>query len=83
MGQSRTAVVPICAEKRGRIPHTITKTFINGIKCNGDVCIWAKLDHVRIGPLSVEHGVRHNDHVAKARLLDEGGQVSIMMGHVH
>ena len=67
----------------GAYHNTITKTFINGIKCNGDVWYIGKVDHVRIGPLSVEHGVRHNDHVAKARLIDEGGQISIMMGHVH
>jgi hypothetical protein len=63
--------------------RTIMKSFIKGIQFNGKVWYIGEVDHVRLGPLQVEHGNRHNEHVAKSRLIDEGGQVSLMFGHVH
>lgn len=61
----------------------VVKDFINIIRCGGRVKWLGMVDHVRMGPLQVEHGNRHNDGVTKSRLIDEGGQVSLWFGHVH
>lgn len=61
----------------------IYRDYVDIVRSGSGVWYIGAVDHARIGPLRVEHGVRHNDHVAKSRLDDEGYQVSIMMGHVH
>ena len=40
-------------------------------------------DYVRIGPLVVQHGYRTGLNAAKNHLIDAGGQISTMAGHVH
>jgi UDP-2,3-diacylglucosamine pyrophosphatase LpxH len=58
--------------------------FRDIVKNNGSVWyLGENVNHVRIGPLQVEHGSRYNEHVVKSRLYDEGAQISLMMGHVH
>lgn len=53
------------------------------LRQGGNVMYIGNVDHVRMGPLRMEHGVRHNEHVSKSRVIDMGGQVSHWMGHVH
>lgn len=63
--------------------HRLMRDFISIVRHGGDVWYIGNVDHVRVGTVRIEHGARHNEHVAKSRLIDEGGQVSIWMGHVH
>lgn len=62
----------------------VMRDFRQLIQFGGQVMyLGDNITHARMGPLHVEHGIRHNDHVTKSRLIDLGGQVSVMMGHVH
>lgn len=63
--------------------RTIFREFKRIIRCGGRVKYIGDVDHVRMGPLKIEHGSRYNVHAPKSRLEDEGGQVCIWMGHGH
>lgn len=63
--------------------NTIKREFKRIISCGGRVKYIGDVDHVRMGPLKIEHGSRYNIHAPKSRLEDEGGQVCIWMGHGH
>jgi len=70
-------------DRYGALAKTIMKWFINIIRAEGAVWYVGEVDHVRVGQLQIEHGNRHNMHVAKSRLEDEGSQINLWMGHVH
>jgi hypothetical protein len=61
----------------------LLRDFIEIIRCGGAVAYIGNTDYVRVGPLVVHHGNRVGFNAAKNTLLDAGGQVSLMGGHVH
>lgn len=71
-------------QNAGQFSGRVRRDFVAMVRCGGAVWYAGETDAVRVGThLVVEHGVRHNEHATKARLIDEGGQVSLAMGHVH
>lgn len=61
----------------------VLEKFTEIIRHGGRVWYLGEVDCVRVGYLQIEHGNRHNEHVAKSRLWDLGGQINVMAGHVH
>lgn len=61
----------------------ILRDFIEIIRCGAGVLYIGDTDYVRAGPLVVHHGTRTGFYAAKNSLLDAGGQISMMGGHVH
>jgi hypothetical protein len=62
---------------------TLLDNFIEIVRNGGDVLYVGYTDYVRVGPLVVQHGYRVGLNAAKNHLLDAGGQISTMAGHVH
>ncbi|MBE2196299.1 MAG: metallophosphoesterase, partial [Anaerolinea sp.] len=62
---------------------TLMQHFIDLVRCGGEVLYVGYTDYVRIGPLVVQHGYRTGLNAAKNHLVDAGGQISTMAGHVH
>jgi hypothetical protein len=62
---------------------TTMEKFVEIVRCDGEVLYIGYTDYVRIGPLVVQHGYRTALNAAKNQLLDAGGQISTMAGHVH
>lgn len=67
----------------------IERDFVDIVKCGGSVYWLGWRDEVLIGhstsirPLQVQHGIRHNEHVAKSALQDAALQMHVWQGHVH
>jgi hypothetical protein len=71
-------------QNAGQFAARVRRDFVNLVRCGGAVWYVGETDAVRIGShLTVEHGIRYNEHVTKSRLIDLGGQVHVVMGHVH
>lgn len=66
-----------------KVRKRMLRSFVETVQQGGKVLYLGEVDHARMGPLQVEHGSRVGDNSPKARLLDEGGQISLMFGHVH
>jgi len=65
------------------VSKTVLRAFKSIIRRDDQVWYVGDVDHIRMGPLQVEHGNRYGIHAPKSRLIDEGGQCSVMFGHGH
>ncbi len=82
-GNHDQRLVKFLNDNNPKFRQTLLETFIEIIRCNGQVLYVGYVDYVRIGPLVVQHGYRTGLNAAKNHLLDAGGQISTMAGHVH
>lgn len=65
-----------------KLRRTVEEAWLNTVRYGGVLWI-GHTEELDIGPLLVLHGNRHNEHVAKSLLDDQGYQVHVMAGHVH
>lgn len=66
-----------------QVRKTVWRRFVEIVRCGGSVLWIGEVDSARFGPLKVMHGNRVTINAARAMLLDTGGQLNIMAGHVH
>lgn len=66
-----------------QVRKTVWRRFVEIVRCGGSVLWLGEVDAVRFGPLKVMHGNRVTLNAARAMLMDTGGQLNIMAGHVH
>lgn len=70
-------------EGAAQFRRLVVREWVRIVRHAGRVWYLGETDQVEVGALRVEHGIRHSEHVSKQRLIDAGGQVSVMAGHVH
>lgn len=82
-GNHENRIISYLLKNAVNVSKTVMRELYRIIRCGDSVLHIGDIDHVRLGPLQVEHGVRYNVHAPKSRLVDEGGQISLMFGHGH
>lgn len=82
-GNHDRRIITFLGNHAPKLRKTVERDFIAMIRAGGAVQYLGYRDDVRMGPLVVQHGNRHNKYTAQSLLDDIGYQVSTMAGHVH
>lgn len=84
MGNHCVRIYNFVFEHAPKLRDTIEEAWIGAVRAGGLVHWLGNVSGVRIAnALIVKHGERTGVNAAKNMLIDRGGQISIMGGHVH